>query len=182
MRISYEKFKTKEEKLIQRMLDGESKIQLFSFKDNKSITAIGDIQIRNIGILLLAHVTKEKKSCCGKIGHKKIAISTDEKDIGLHIFIDRRENNENVFYINNNDEEYYKYSSSNDWLDPEDFLLIYFETHDFAQLTLLGNMCEQKISEITAKGNKIPNLRMISLSLLRFMFPGNKNDFSMKQQ
>lgn len=180
MRISYEKFKTKEEKLIQRMLDGESKIQLFSFKDNKSITAIGDIQITKIGILLLAHVTKEKMSCCGEIGHKKIAISEkDDKCNGLRIFIDRRENNENVFYINNNDKEYYKYSSSNDSLDPEDFLLIYFETPDFAQLTLLGNMCERKISEITAKGNKIPKLRMIALSLLRFMFPGNKNHFSM---
>jgi hypothetical protein len=176
MRISNEDFKTKEKKLIQKMLEGESKIQLFSFKDRKSIVAIGDIEITNIGILLLAHVTKEYMSCYGYIGDKNIVISPEEKNSGMCIFIDRTENNKKVFYVKNN-EAYYKYSNINAPLDTEDFLLIYFETHDFAQFTLLGNMFKQKISETISKGNKIPGLRMISLSLLRFMFPGNKDDF-----
>ncbi|MEM5590719.1 hypothetical protein AAHH67_01345 [Niallia circulans] len=91
----------KEEKLLEKMLKGNSDIQLMASDGNDSIVCVGDKRIEPI-ILLLCHITPNGKVCNGKIADKVIGVSFENElnvtHTGLRIIIDRRNRTKRNFY------------------------------------------------------------------------------------
>lgn len=164
-----------EEKLVEKMTEGNSNIQLLASDGENSFVCIGDKRIDPI-ILLLCHITPSGKVCNGNIGSKKIALS-NEQSITNHevrIIVDRRDSDEKRFYCYS--KEAALVLEDEDEVNERNLLIAYIENQSFAQLTIFNSRLQGKISEIIVrKESLLKDLRNNAFTLVTTLFPAIHN-------
>lgn len=166
-----------EEKLLEKMTEGNSKIQLIASDGQKSFVCIGDKRI-DPGILLLCHVTSDIKVCNGNIGSKKIALAIKNQSAipisELRVIIDRRSSEEQRFYGFSQESAFALKKAE---VNGDHLLIAYVENQSFGQLTIFNSKLQSPISEIVVrKQSLLNNLRTNAFTLISMLFP-NINDF-----
>jgi hypothetical protein len=160
-----------EEKLIEKMTEGNSNIQLLASDGENSFVCIGDKRIDPI-VLLLCHITPSGKVCNGNIGSRKIALS-HEQNITNHevrIIVDRRDSDEKRFYCYS--KETALVLKDEEEVNENNLLIAYIENQSFAQLTIFNSTLQGKISEIIVrKESLLKDIRNNALTLVSNLFP-----------
>ncbi|TYS64355.1 hypothetical protein FZD47_12890 [Bacillus infantis] len=164
-----------EEKLIEKMTEGNSNIQLLASDGENSFVCIGDKRIDPI-VLLLCHITPSEKVCNGNIGSRKIALS-NEQNITNHevrIIVDRRDSDGKRFYCYSKEAAFVL--KDEDEENEKNLLIAYIENQSFAQLTIFNSTLQGKISEIIVrKESLLKDLRNNAFTLVTTLFPAIHN-------
>ncbi|WP_088311972.1 hypothetical protein [Bacillus cereus] len=160
-----------EEKLLEKMTEGNSNIQLIASDGENSFVCIGNKRI-DPTVLLLCHITPSGKVCNGNIGSKKIALShqlnttSDE----LRIIVDRRNSEEKRFYCYSKESAFIL--KEEEEVNEKNLLIAYIENQSFAQLTIFNSKLQSKISEIIVrKESMLKDFRNYAFTLVTTIFP-----------
>ncbi|RLQ93634.1 hypothetical protein [Falsibacillus albus] len=164
-----------EEKLIEKMTEGNSNIQLLASDGENSFVCIGNKRIDPI-VLLLCHITPNGKVCNGNIGSRKIALS-NEQNITNHevrIIVDRRDSDKKRFYCYSKEAAFVL--KDEDEVNEKNLLIAYIENQSFAQLTIFNSTLQGKISEIIVRKEfLLKDLRNNAFTLVTTLFPAIHN-------
>lgn len=160
-----------EEKLIEKMIEGNSNIQLLASDGEDSFVCIGDKRIEPT-VLLLCHITPRGKVCNGNIGNRKIALSHEQNltNNEVRIIVDRRDSDEKHFYCYSKEAAFVL--KDEEEVNEKNLLIAYIENQSFAQLTIFNSTLQGKISEIIVrKESLLKDLRHNAFTLVTTLFP-----------
>ncbi|MGN4444806.1 hypothetical protein ACTFOB_07800 [Bacillus cereus group sp. MYBK79-1] len=169
-------FSKNEGKLIKKMLDeNDSCIQLMTVNKSYSLVCIGESRIQS-NLLIIACFTDDGRVCAGYNVSKNFIFSSLDEDAESRILIDRRKEDNRKSYIICNGKEGY-FSEDTEQMYSEGALMVYFETEDFARLTLFNNALDQEVAKISANNLRvIGNVWDIARKFVNVMLPWKRLD------
>lgn len=165
--ITQEKY----QKYINKVLDNNEKMSLYYHENESNLLIIEGKRVRFQG-LLFAYSRGDIQICVGQIGEERIFYSSDEscKD-HLNIIFDQSKEKKR-FHINYNDQ--FVTHSEKDSFEEREFVLIYVENQNFAQLQLYDSLLKHnRFGEYFADTlSTITSARCLALGQLANVIPG----------